>query len=355
MSTVKVTLAGSQLTVYPTNASATLTYWVDTEGDDTTSTDSKLMAAAADLLPRIGTTPEIATVVGAFGDSHDMRVDNYSISPAGNGHKYTAIVQCESRPKPTIEFGSSTIQSKSSTYLSGAGNGGNGEGTAIINAPERSQMVLDWKVTAGLYGTDQETGTQLPDAEYLLPRVPLTGTALRFGSTIRIGATYYGDEITVAQILKIQNWFVPSTNARDLFYVGDAGYWLCTSLGVVSNDRGYKLGLSCEWTFNPDGWDTLGVYTDPFTKQLAIVKDERLHALSVPIINRADQSVGSPDVEAYSGAGRWPQAFQVDQTALKAFMAQPPGVSIPTLVTDLLTESGAGAEGLWYAPAQPQA
>ncbi len=165
------------------------------------------------------------------------------------------------------------------------------------------------------------------------------------GATFRLSATYYADELSDISLADAQNkimllsaYYTATTNATDLFFANDAGYWLVT-VNCTSNDNGFSNRITADFTFNPDGWDTTGIYTDPFNGLPVFVNPDFLFEVSKPL-NPANTDVtneipspiwGAPGsakdqefgVDA-TGLGRWPQNRQVEHSRLRNLLYQNP-------------------------------
>lgn len=182
-------------------------------------------------------------------------------------------------------------------------------------------MVLDYLLKKGSAFTDPATGVSFPLQDFPLPPVPLEASVLRFGATCRLNATYYTDEIARKDLLAATAYYTPTSNSEDLFFVGDQGHWLLMAFPVSTLDGGWTMKIGAEFVYSPDGWDTVGVYTNGFTKQKVLISDENLKKISPPLINPAGD-VCDPVLPDQAGIGRWPQVRQIPHAPVLKFLLQ---------------------------------
>ncbi len=326
--TAKATIRNTQLQIYASNAMAVVTYLTDLEG--TGANDANVLIQASYLVPQIGSYGDFAGVPGAPNPTvgsqypraiHQMRVSKLTpyIGETNNAKKVFVDVTFESRPQPYIEFGSSGTQTRTETYLQP-------DTLFNTNFGQRKQMTVDWLAKKGSYLNDQ-TGVW-PPQDTLMLKTPLSGTMFQFGSTIRVGATFYGDELNLSQCRAIAAKYTTTVNRRPLFFtdpslrgVDDSTCWLCTAINHVTADGGWTIKLSGEFVYNPYGWDTKGVYVNPFTQQPAIITDQDVLN---KLYGRATIGIQTTDVYNPTGAGvaRYPQQVLINQQTLVQLLSQ---------------------------------
>lgn len=333
--TVKLTLQNANFTSYASDASGMLTYYADFGNATHNPNDYTVLIQAMAGLPcgPIGTRLSVQVPGGPTGLNNGLLAYHvprvYSISPRvvqeKNSNKIYVDVVFKSRPRPTYEMGSGTSQVSTSTYLSSPDQ-------SLVQNISFSQMVLEWLEKAGVYGITPD-GTQNPPAAIQWPKEPFTGQKFQFGATFRLGATFYSDELTLSQSSILEANYVNSINLRStgIFNTPQAPYddrrkWLVTSFNLISDDGGFTNRASVEMVFNPFGWDSLGIFTVPFSNSKAI--------LDTAVLNQLNQMLGSdntslavppPYVPVGGGAGRWPQQIAVNTNALLGFLCQGTG------------------------------
>ncbi len=310
---VKCTIEDCTLECYPESARGTVTYYVSMDdGGPVTNATPQILADAMSKVPQIGDSKDFTIVPGAPNDpsssvgtpgnigltGHVMRVRCVrSRIPTNNSQKLFIDIIYESRPRPYLEFGCAGNAVKTSTYLS--------------QADGYKQMVLNYKAPKG----SLSSGTGLPDfppADTQLLATPTSGTRMQFGSTVRLTNTLYNTEITQSMVRALQGWYATCTNRDRLFFTDpsfngvfdDTLKWLCSSISCVSADGGWTYKLTGEWVFSPFGWDSIDIYTLPFTGQPAIVAQSDLNAVyATPQVGKVFRY---PPVIA-NGVGRFPQ------------------------------------------------
>lgn len=335
--TRKLMVEGSYITSFGTNAEGVVVYYMDLA--DATIVTPDILTQAMYLAPPIGSIKDFAGVPGAPAPGnlpygavslyarylHQMRVYNVSVRPPTvNAKKLFVDVKYRSRPRASVESGSSGTQVKTETYLADA------NGT-------RKQMTLNWMAQIGAWG---KIGNEsVPPFTIQYPSVPVTASRMQFGSTFRLSATYYTDEITHANLNALQVSYTTSVNAFPIMRnVGfnDSRLWLCSALNFTSSDQ-FEFRVSGEWVFSPFGWDSIAVYTSPFLSgnQLAIVSDIALKKVYAGFNDGT--RVPSPINEDLAGIARFPQNRGVDHSNLLNFLYQPAGVDLKLLVTQALS------------------
>ncbi len=331
MPDIKLTIFNAEINTYAPSANATVTYIVNM--GNTGFDDPNIMVQAMNLAPRIGSSKDFGAIPGAPNIGADSPVATFSthalrvsrvrpyISITNNSKVMFVEVTYESRPRPTFEIGSTAVQEKTDTFLT---NAQTDAGTFYLT---RQQMTIDWLVKAGTYtipgSTQKEPPTDVP-----LPKTTISGTRFRLGSTIRLSSTYYNDEITIANAIGLAGLYTTVVNKTPTFYVNylsgmgvdDSASWLTTAVGAISMDGGYTMKVFGEFMFNPYGWDTHIVYTEPFTQQLAILRDDvvkNLWSRSVATSGKVADAYNPPQ----AGAGRFPQQVQYNINPLVGFLS----------------------------------
>lgn len=316
---VKLVLQGSTLSTFSTNAEGCVTYYIDFEGSGTVPADPKILSAALLQCPQIGTQKDFPVVLGAPGAVHQLRVSNLRTreSITANAYKHFVDVIYTSRPRASVEYGSSVQQVPTNTSLMANAKG------------RREQMVLNWTADAGAWGT--LGGTQIPSTSISFPRVPVNASRMQFGASFRLSATYYADEISERNLNSIVNFYSDTINSKPVIDPNDSRDWLITSIGINSVDQ-FEFRVTGEWIFSPFGWDTIAVYSDPFSKQLAVIKQDQLDKVYGGLSTTT--AIPNPINTDASGIGRWPQNFAINHLPLIAFFRQ--NDQIPTLVKNVL-------------------
>ncbi len=335
MATVKPILRATTLINSPGHASARVRCYIDYGTDYMTDPAVDAVNQAIQLLPQIGDTGNIGSVGGfaavlgpptslqlglsGFPSSratHDLRVVGHAagVENSGSVQKYYIDVLYESRPRPTIEMGSASLPQSTTTYLSKDGS--------------RQQMMLGWTIPANLYGPQSPPEV----TEYL--NSPVNGSRMQFGSTVRISSVWYTDELSPSDILNIQGLYSTTINRGDLFYqpagVHDRRLWLCSSVGCTTNDGGYSTRLTGEFVFNPEGWDSVGVFTIPYSSSPARLTTEVANQLTQQLPLMVGR-IPDPYLPTQGGAGRWPQQYETNLIYLVGFLSQGILVPQPTL------------------------
>ena len=85
-----------------------------------------------------------------------------------------------------------------------------------------------------------------------------------------------------------------------------------------------------EFVFNPDGWDTVGVYINPSTGQLIIPSDADIATVYNTGLTANIEGVPEPSIPGavgpegwpLGGIGRFPQVPQFDLVPLATYLAQ---------------------------------
>lgn len=288
---VKLMIDQSSLEITPTGAIGKLIYFVDIEvAGQPVIPDPRAIGNSMGFVPlRLGNVvdfgsvpgcPQMLNVFSAFTQgatgtqNNQMRVTNMKCIPLNNSRKFMVEVTCKSRPRPCIEYDSSLTQRTVETYLAGYNQG----------VPIRGQMALGCQIPAGYY----IPGIQ-PTEAFNLPRTPLSSQVLRFGASFRISSTYYDDEISdiVANDLR---QYSDSVNS-DLFILdNDETLWICSDISITSADGGYTNMIGASFAYNLDGWDTVGVYTDPFTGQKQLLPPAVVDQLYKPLAAEAGKA-----------------------------------------------------------------
>ncbi len=337
---IKLTIINAEVNSYAASANGTITYLAEMQpGNDGASDNPQVMIEAMNLVPRIGSTENFGSVPGAPNPqnqaasfttvsgfiTHQLRVSRVRpyIGNTNSGKAVFVEVSYESRPRPTIEIGSTAVQERTDTFLSQvATNAGN-------FYLKRQQMTLDWLVKKGTYSIPGSTQLE-PPSDVPLPLTTVQGSRFRLGSTIRVSSTYYNDEINLSQAIALAGLYTTTVNKEALFYnpnylngqnLSDQSSWLTTAVGAISMDGGYTIKVFGEFMFNPYGWDTHVVYTEPFTQQLAILQEDvvkQLWARSTAQTGTVPEAYNPPQ----AGAGRFPQQVQYYLSPLVGFLSQ---------------------------------
>lgn len=318
MASVKVTIDSATLEVFPTGAEATLTAWVDfgvaNAGDpkDPRSLGMALTSCGFGLgqIVDVGSVPGCPNMLNVFAglslgkkgqQSNQMRVASLRVKDTNNSQKWLVAIILRSRPRPTIQYDSALTQRIVETFLERVG----------FDGPiGRSQMTLDCQIPAGYY----IPGVQ-PTEAFNLPKVPLSSQVLRFGASLRITSTYYDDELNADIMNQIRSLDDCVNSKGFIFGDTDISLWICSDISISSPDGGYTNLIGADFTYNIDGWDTVGVYTDPFTGQKQLLPPEVVSNLYKPL----DNSVTNPPQAYYpplnspgpgfvgGGAAKFPQ------------------------------------------------
>ncbi len=339
MATVKLTIFNARLKISASIASAIVTYFVDLEGVGNLDSPD-ILAYAATLVPQIGSYQDFPNVSAAPSTDpssqystvvHSLRVSNIEpyVGTTNNSKKLFVDVFYDSRPRPTIEFGSSGNQQRVETY-----NSSNQDHTSGTTAGERRQMTVDFLLKAGSLQND--SNGIIPEVDTPMLKTPGSGIQFQFGSSIILGSTYYGDELTVGECNILAALYTTCVNKDPLFFssstfvsprfgnvalADDSTCWLCTSIKYVTNDGGWTIKLAAEFVYNPYGWDTRLVYTYPFTQQ-------PVTGVSQDILNNlfARPTPGTytsePYVPTQGGVARYPQQLSKNMTNLVEFISQ---------------------------------
>ncbi len=385
MAVIKPTYLGTGLQIYPNDAAMSLRFKLDlTQDSNLTGNPSPdyLRQAIETYFPPIGSPASALSQLDLFDTSANvgvwsgsiekikstvsgdddpnsniniMRILSYGIDNLQSNPKFYFInVGLASRPKPSMEFGTSAQQDETGTYLDGSG-----EQSPANFMQKRKQMKLSFYFTPD-YFTKNTGGTITLPNGFNPPITPVEGgSALRFGATYRFSATYYADEIGGStddarnNVLLMSQYYTCTTNSSDLFYKYDAGFWLLTNLSITSADAGFSYRMSGDWVFNPDGWDTTAFYIDPLTGSPVFVDDNNIQALATPLTGNdypLENEVPQPlfgqtgneqkiDQDA-SGMGRWPQVRQVDHYPISYMLQQYPNdsVSLTSYIVDMLAQ-----------------
>ncbi len=369
---IKPTYAGTSLSLYPTDGSITLRFYLDLSDEtlDGAPSPDYLRQVVEYYFPPVGSPASALSLLDNFNSTENsigswsgsieklqgtvsggddansnvnlMRILSYHIDTPPNNPKYYFVnVNLGSRSKPSMELGTSAQQDETGTYLDGSG-----EQSPANFMQKRKQMKLAFYFTPD-YFTKNTGGTITIPSGFNGPITPVEGaSALRFGATFRFSATYYADELGETtddarnNVFLLVQYYNCTTNASDLFYRYDAGYWLLSNLSAITNDAGWSYRISADWVFNPDGWDTFAIYNDPQTGSPVFVDDNNLQALSAPLSpangplqNEIPQPIFGQtgnqqkfDQDA-SGVGRWPQTRQVDHYPMGYMLQQYPNDS----------------------------
>ncbi len=350
---VKAVLQGTEMDIRASDAQAVARYIMELDKDATGTAQpvSEAGTGVPDMLslfafglPSIGDSKDFPTPVqGAptvvengvgAGNSdsstfatHTLRVYRQRIyaGDTNNANKVFADVYYASRSRPIIELGSSAVQQKTQTYLTGS-NAASGDGVPsdpqTSNDPQyRQQMILDWTIAKGLLAP---AGTlfaeDYPPEDMPSLKTVAESSMFRFGTSVRLTSFWFGDEITIPQCNALANHYVACTNKDDLFFPDDAQRWLCTSLPAITTDGGWQIRVSAEFVYSPFGWDSYEVYT--YDGQPAILTPEVMGALYKRGQFTLYKNVPDPYVPPHGGAGRFPQQLCRDMTNLVGYMSQ---------------------------------
>ncbi len=351
---VKAVLQGTELDVRASDAQAVARYIMELDKDATGAAQpvSEAGTGVPDMLslfvfglPSIGDSKDFPTPVqgaptvvengvGAGNSdsstfaSHTLRVYRQRVyaGDTNNANKVFADVYYASRSRPIIELGSTAVQQKTQTYLTGfnadAGSGAVGAPLNSNDPQYRQQMVLDWTIPTGALAP---AGTLFVE-DY--PPEPMPGlrrvaesSMFRFGTSKRITSFWFGDEITIPQCDKLASKYVACTNKDDLFFEDDSQRWLCTSMPAITTDGGWQIRISAEFVYSPTGWDSYEVST--YDDSPAIL-DPKVQAA---LFKRGQFTlypphVPDPYVPPHEGAGRFPQQLCRPMKNMVGYLSQ---------------------------------
>lgn len=316
MATIKAIIDSASVSAFASSAEAKVVYYVDM-GTDGSLNPSVLVQALA-TVPQIGSQRDFPDVPGApapkilpFGGANgtapfqmnQMRVAERHVMPTKNSKKIMIQLVYRSRPRPVLEYDSSLTQRVVETYLA------EGNNTSVGNQT-RKQMTLDYLFKANSYSPGN------PQEDFTFPKVPASSSVLQFGASVGASATYYTDEIDLAQMKAIRENYSNRVNGGLFLFSKDSQKWLCSTISISSPDGGYSYRIGAQLVYNPDGWNSIEVFTYPFNKTKAILSDGVIAKLfSQP--DFVEAGTVSPSYNpAGAGAGRFTQHAAADLGAL---------------------------------------
>ena len=240
---------------------------------------------------------------------HQLRV--YEINPVAIGSQTHIMVRYKSRPRPSIEYDSSLTQRTVETYISNILPDG---------TYQRDQMKIGWVEPANY-------PTNILNTPVTYSNTPMSDNILRFGASIRVGATLYVDEITSSGLNTFLSVYSDSINATPLVLLNDTAMWLCANASVVSQDGGYSNRFLLEFVYNIDGWDSVGLYQDPITESAVLLDAGVLSKIYSPRLLSGDTGSNPtlPGPLQLNGASRFPQHRQISfSNILKVLLSNTP-------------------------------